>query len=146
MHLDRRKHVATMEQVISTLDQLRGSTDWRRMSAAARRHHGAEADGLVRFTLICEEGTSSAHVRAALDAGAGGATLSLLSRRAPDRREGEGEVAMTSRARECCDLVIPRALRESIEEAVTRAGLFAESSGGFIETGIVYDAITAAGR
>jgi len=100
----------------------------------------------VRFTLICEEGTSSAHVRAALDAGAGGATLSLLSRRAPAPHEGGGEVAMASRARECCDLIIPRALKDRIEEAVTRTGLFAESSGGFIETGVVYDAITASGR
>ncbi|MGD9874267.1 MAG: hypothetical protein AB7T27_08340 [Kiritimatiellia bacterium] len=146
MNLDRRKHVATMEQVISTLDQLRGSTDWRRMTAAAQRHRGADVQGLMRFTLICEEGTSSVHVRAALDAGAGGATLSLLSRRAPDPHEGEEEVAMVSRARECCDLVIPCALKEHIEEAVIRTGLFAEPANGFIETGPVHDAVAGTGK
>ena len=148
MNLDRRRHVASMEQVISTLDQLRGSTDWRRMSAAARRPRGAETRGredMIRFTLICEEGSAAAPVRAALDAGAGGATLSRLSRRAPAAHAGEEEVAMTSHARECCDLIVPRSLADRIEAAVARGGLFDEPANGFIEIGPVHDAITYAG-
>lgn len=149
MNLDRRRHVATMEQVISTLDQLRGSTDWRRMSAAALRRRGApaaEREGMVRFTLICEEGAAAAPVRAALDAGAGGATLARLSRRATDPHEGEEEVAAISNARECCDLIVPRPLVARLEEAVIRSGLFEEPANGFIEIGPVHDAITYAGR
>lgn len=143
MNLDQRKHVASMEQVISTLDQLRGSTDWRRMTAAARRQRGRETQPLVRFTLVCEEGSAAGPVRAALDAGAGGATLVRLSRRAPTPREGEEAVAMVSNAREGCDIIVPRALADRLEEALMRSGLFAEPAHGFIETGIVQDAITA---
>ncbi|NCA81478.1 MAG: hypothetical protein EOM72_01855 [Opitutae bacterium] len=149
MHLDRRRHVATMEQVISTLDQLRGSTDWRRITAAARRRNAPEpraGDGMARFTLICEEGSAAAAVRAALDAGAGGATLSRLSRRAPDPHEGDEEVAMASHARECCDLVVPRSLVARLEDAAIRSGLFEPPANGFIEIGPVHDAVTYIGR
>ncbi len=147
MHLDRRRHVATMEQVISTLDQLRGSTDWRRMTAATRppAEGGRGRPDMARFTLVCEEGAAAAPVRAALDAGAGGATLSRLSLRAPDPHEGEEEVAMASRARECCDLVVPRPLADRLEDAVVRNGLFEEPANGFIEIGAVRDATTYLG-
>lgn len=148
MNIDLRRHVATMEQVINTLDQLRGSTDWRRMAAPARRYRDTEHKGLgdiVRFTLICEEGTAAASVRAALDAGAGGATLSRLSRRAPAVREGEPEPGMVSHARESCDLVVRQAMAEQIEEAVIHSGLFEEPARGFIEIGPVRDASTYAG-
>ncbi len=146
MHLARRRHVATMEQVISTLDQLRGSTDWRRMTSAARPTDARRSDERIRFTLVCEEGAAAACVHAALDAGAGGATLSRLSRRAPDPRENEEEVAMASHARECCDLVVPRALSETLEEAVARAGLFEEPANGFMEIGPIRNAIAPAGE
>lgn len=151
LHLDRRRHVATMEQVISTLDQLHGSTDWRRMTPAARLHTDPEArdrNGMARFTLVCEEGAAAAVVRAAMDVGAGGATLSRLSLRAPVPRADEPEteaadeeVAMISHARECCDLFVPRRLVETLETAVVRSGLFEEPANGFIEIGPVHDAL-----
>ncbi len=146
MNLAPRRHVATMEQVISTLDQLRGSTDWRRLSAAARHHRAPEItptpDERVRLTLICEEGTSSVPIRAALDAGAGGATLSRLSRRAPIPREGEEEVATVSHARELCDLVVRRSVLDRIEDAVIQSGLMEEPTNGFIEIGPIHDTIS----
>ena len=151
MNLDRRRHVATMEQVISTLDQLRGSTDWRRMSAAARPRPAAGREDRIHFTLVCEEGTAAGIVRAALDAGAGGATLSRLSLRAPDPRDGDRaaeedeEVAMSSHARECCDLVVPARLRERLEEAVAASGLFADPANGHLEIGPVHDPLAANG-
>ena len=148
MNLAPRRHVATMEQVITTLDQLRGSTDWRRLSAAARHHRATELpsqDERVRLTLICEEGTSSGPVRAALDAGAGGATLSRLSRRAPIPREGEEEVAMVSHAREFCDLVVRRSVLDRIENAAIQNGLLQEPANGFIELGPIHDTISYTG-
>lgn len=148
MNIDLRRHVATMEQVISTLDQLRGSTEWRRMTAPVQQRRDAERktpSDIVRFTLICEEGTVAAPVRAALDAGAGGATLSRLSRRARNPREGEAELGMVSHAREFCDLVVRQAMAERIEEAVIRSGLFEAPARGFIEIGPVRDASTYLG-
>ncbi len=146
MNLAPRRHVATMEQVITTLDQLRGSTDWRRLSAAARHHRAAETqpnpDERVRVTLICEEGTSSVPVRAALDAGAGGATLSRLSRRTPTAQEDNDEVSIVSHAREFCDLVVRRSVLDRIEGAVIQSGLLEEPTNGFIELGPIHDTIS----
>ena len=100
---------------------------------------------------MCEEGTAAGIVRAALDAGAGGATLSRLSLRAPDPRDGDRaaeedeEVAMSSHARECCDLVVPARLRGRLEEAVAASGLFAEPANGHLEIGPVHDPLAANG-
>ncbi len=144
--VDRRRHVASMEQVISTLDQLRGSTDWRRMSGihprrSAGMHRHARA--MTRLTLVCEEGTSGGPVRAALDAGAGGATLVRLNRRAPAPIDhADDEAAMVSHARECCDLIVRQSLAGRIEEAVTASGLYEDPVHGFIEVGQVHDAVT----
>ena len=145
MYLDRRRHVATMEQVISTLDELRGSTDWRRMSAARRAaERPADQAGMTRLTLVCEEGAAEKPVRAAMDAGAGGATLSRLSRRAPLLRDGDEEVAAISHARECCDLVVRTELAGRIEEAVVASGLFDEPVNGFAEAGSIHNALVPA--
>ena len=147
MVLDRRRHVATMEQVISTLDQLRGSTEWRRMSAARRDRppRSDTAGGMLRLTLVCEEGASGDPVRAAFDAGAGGATLSRLSRRAPSLRDAGEEATLVSNARECCDIILPAVRADRIEAAVAASGLFREPARGFIEIGSIHDAITYRG-
>ena len=145
MNLDRRRHVATMEQVISTLDLLRGSTDWRRMTAAARPRPAADREERIHFTLVCEEGTAAGIVRAALDAGAGGATLSRLSRRAPETPADAAEEVLVSHARESCDLVVPAHLLNRLEDAVTGSGLFAPPANGFIEIGPVQDPLAADG-
>ncbi len=150
MNLDRRRHVASMEQVISTLDQLRGSTDWRRISAAARRHHAArppEHGGMVRFSLVCESGTGGPAVQAAMEAGASGATLSRLSRRMKKTLDSPGleEAALASCARECCELIVTRAVALRLEEAVIKSGLFEKPANGFIEIASVQDAVTYAG-
>ena len=145
MNLDRRRHVATMEQVISTLDLLRGSTDWRRMTAASRPRPAAAREERVHFTLVCEEGTAAGIVRAALDAGAGGATLSRLSRRAPETPADAAEEVLVSHARESCDLVVPAHLLNRLEDAVTGGGLFAAPANGFIEIGPVRDPLAENG-
>ena len=152
MNLDRRRrHVATMEQVISTLDQLRGSTDWRRRSSSLRHVPGGrepDAERMLRFTLVCEEGAAAIPVRAALDAGARGATLSRLSLREPARPGDPGQpeaAAISSHARESCDIVIPHRLAGPIENAVVASGLFDLPANGFIEIGTILDTITYRG-
>ena len=143
MYLDRRRHVASMEQVISTLDQMRGSTDWRRIAAARNAHSAVsrERTEMVRLTLVCEEGSAAGPVRAAMDAGAGGATLSRLARRAGIHRPDKNadEVAAISLARECCDLVVRTSQADRVENAVVRQGLFDPPAVGFVESGIVLD-------
>lgn len=145
MYQDPRRHVASMEQIISTLDLLRGSTDWRRLPYAGGGAPSAispHARRLVRFCLICEEGDSGRPISAVLNAGAGGATQTRLLRQSTTSEEGE--TATSSHARERCDLVVPRALVRRLENALDESGFFAEPSRGMAEVASVIDAVSYA--
>lgn len=140
-----RSHAASMEQVISALDELRGSSEWRRFAATKPvkqgKARGSADAGLVCLSLMAEEGSVERFVRAAMESGAGGATLVPLSR----RRYDETQEADLSNARESCDLIVSRALSGSILVAMEAAGLFAESVHGMAELSSVSHAVTYSG-
>jgi len=140
----KRSHAASMEQVISALDDLRGSSEWRRFTAVKPSRQGPGFDstttGLVCLSLLAEEGSVGRFVRAAMDVGAGGATLVPLSRRY------FGDVSITSpgasNARESCDLIIQRGISGAILEAVESLGLFSKELYGMAELSTVGHAVT----
>ena len=143
-----RSHAASMEQVISALDELRGSSEWRRFSpvkpAGSRGKRAPDDAGLVCLSLVAEEGFVGDFVKAAMDAGAGGATLVPLSRR---RYDGVTETgAGVSNARESCDLIVRRDLSERILEAVAATGLFSGEAHGMAELSPVARAVTYTGQ
>ena len=74
----KRSHAASMEQVISVLDELRGSSDWRRLepvkAKAMKGKAAVNGSNLACLSILAEEGSVGGFVRAAMDAGAGGAT------------------------------------------------------------------------
>ncbi len=153
MMRDKRRHVASMEQVISVLDEIRGSTDWRRLHGAPRTRRNKAASGktsLLSFTLICEEGSVEESVRMAMEKGAGGATLVRLSRRGTESSIRPSTVKtpeskFVSRARETCDLIVERTLVASLEETVAASGFFDPPVNGFLELGHVADVVTWSG-
>jgi hypothetical protein len=69
-----RRHVASIEQIIATLDELKGDMGWRRRSE--RRMIGIDPAHFMlnrmELTLICNEGTGHELVQQAMTAGAGG--------------------------------------------------------------------------
>ncbi len=140
-----RSHAASMEQVISALDELRGSSEWRRFAATKPakpgKNRGSADTGLVCLSLIAEEGSVGRFVRAAMDAGAGGATLVPLARR---RYDGVQESDM-SNARESCDLIVSRALSSPILDAMVAEDLFAGTIHGMAELSSVSHAVTYSG-
>ncbi|MBL8965886.1 MAG: hypothetical protein JNG85_02690 [Spirochaetaceae bacterium] len=142
-----RRHVATMEQVIEALDEMRGSTEWRRIAAAPGSkprqpgQAGEPGKNLVCFSLVCDEGRATELVKAAMDSGAGGATLVQLGHRAP-AREGQ---APSRHARETCDLIVPEELVEPLEEVMAAGGLFGEGAYGLVEVTRVERALTFQG-
>jgi hypothetical protein len=153
MYRDPRRHVASMEQVISTLDMLRGSTDWRRLPYAGGRTAGSHARRLARLSLICEEGASEKPLAVALNAGAGGATKSLMLRQmtgAETGGEDGGEWftrgATASHARERCDLVVPRELSRAIEGKLAESGFFDAPARGIAEVSQVFDAVSGSSK
>lgn len=149
IHRDPRRHVASMEQVITALDQLRGSTDWRRLGAQRqvrdnRRLQRNGAEKLVNFSIISQEGRTASPTRAAMDAGAGGATLVRLLRCGTVAEHAQSDEVVV-RAHEACDLIVGRDLAERLAEVVAEHGVFDADGEGFVEISDVTDAITYSG-
>ena len=96
------RHVASIEQVFAAIDTLKGDPCWRKKTTPpARRERGYLRD-LVSYTILGEESTVEELVRRALEAGAGGATVSNL--RAAGRPAAGS--AYMSRARQASDLMV----------------------------------------
>ncbi len=150
MSRTRRRHVATMEQVISAVDALQGSTDWRRITGPGRGRGSAGPAGpaLVCLSLTCDEGRAGDFVRAAMDAGAGGATLMRMGYQDFPQNPESGKAkprALASHARETCDLIVPEDLKEKILKAMAGRGLFEPGVYGQVEVTSVEKAVTYRG-
>ena len=135
-------HSASIEQLIAAVDNLTGSTDWRRRSLdnnASSNAHNYLYD-LISLTLICNEGRASELVQAAMAAGAAGATLSKLRHARTD-----GTTDSVSPAREITDLVIGAQNVEPIAKALQAEGVFDTETAGVIILKPVSLACTYAG-
>jgi hypothetical protein len=121
----KRVHAATMEQVIAALDEVRGSSDWRRLST--RKNEFSASDKTKKNSLrglffIGEEEEVDIFRRTAMENGARGATLNHLEMRSYSAiTRGQ---TMESHSREFCDIIIPSNLEETIVTHIEQAGLF----------------------
>jgi hypothetical protein len=124
-----QRHSASIEQLIAAVDDLKGSADWRQRSIGAdestRRHNFIY--NLVNLTLVCNEGNATDLVRAAMAAGASGATIVKLSHARFDEA-----VSAVSPAREMTELIIGEDQVEDIAEVLVAAGLFDANTGGVL--------------
>ncbi len=123
----RQPYVASMEQVIAALDVMTGGTAWRRKTERAGgapiSQGGAPAQ--ASYTINGPEGETEAALGAALEAGAGGATQSLIRL---ERLDGDQH---RSSAREVTDLVVAADALPRIHGAVTGVGALERDS--FVE-------------
>lgn len=125
-----RRHVASIEQIIATLDELKGDMGWRRRS----ERRVIEIDpayflmNLLDVALICNEGTGHELVKQAMRAGAGGATIGKLKHHCHHASKPKG----MSSAREACNLCISSSQLEPILKALDEAGAFDERACGEI--------------
>ncbi len=91
--LGRQKHAATMEQVIAALDDLKKSTAWRKrffsLPGSINEGIGILNGKNKEITVICAEGAAGKITRKAMEAGAGGATISRLIRLTGDSSEND---------------------------------------------------------
>ncbi len=80
IRIGKQTHAASIEQIIAALDDLRGSTAWRKRFIEP----GASSQRYIRnsceLIASCSEGNSSEVVETAMKAGAGGATISKVQR------------------------------------------------------------------
>jgi len=137
-------HVASVEQIVAAIDELTGSAGWRRRELPVRprgRRRGMLTE-LANCTVVCRAGRAQGLVRAAMDVGAGGATLSKL-RFGGFAAEVE---AAPSHSREMSDLIVPGTLTDTVVEATHAAGIFDSQVYGFIEVSPVEMASTYVAR
>lgn len=118
---------ASIEQIVSVLDEMKGGTGWRRREFAvtsSARSRSAHLDQLITLTVTCDEGKAEDLVKAAKSAGASGATTSkcrhvLLNDSSP---------STVSPARESSTLVIPEKYIQGIVSALEKTGAFEDST------------------
>ncbi len=132
LSMDRSRHLATMEQIIQTLDLLKGSPTWRRKVSSAEvqpQLFQEEKEPEVDMTFYCIQGNASRLVEAARRAGASGATICKI-RQGQKIIPGPKEVMP---ALEVAHLVIRRSLEEKVLQALETAGLFQGDFPGYCE-------------
>jgi hypothetical protein len=119
----KRAHAATMEQIIAALDEVRGSSDWRRFGSGKNEPSGKNRSTSTRaLFFIGEEDDVETFRKAAMENGARGATLNELEMRSfTDETQYE---AKESHSRLLCDIIVTRAVEEKIIEQITKIHLF----------------------
>jgi hypothetical protein len=123
------RYSASIEQLIAAVDDLKGTTNWRKRSfgnvESDRKH--TYLHNLVNLTLICNEGRAIDLVRAAMKAGGSGATIGRLS-----YIHNDGNPRSISPAREMSELVVGEGKVEAITDAMVQEGIFNRETAGFI--------------
>jgi len=124
----KRVHAATMEQVIAALDEVRGSSDWRRLGLRKAQKGSAESKNIHARALffIGREEEVEIFRRTAMENGARGATLNSLEMRSYSGYAGEH--GRESHGRELCDIIISPDVEKKVLEAVSRTGVFGKES------------------
>jgi hypothetical protein len=120
----KRVHAATMEQVIAVLDEVRGSSDWRRLGTKSNGspEDKTQEEGSKGLFFIGEEEEADIFRKTAMENGARGATLNHLEMRSYSAA-AQGQT-MESNFREFCDVIIPSGLTENILKHINETGLF----------------------
>jgi hypothetical protein len=116
LRIGRQRHAASMEQVIAAIDDLKGSTGWRKrfVSLEERPENLMQVvNGKYReMHFNCRDGAAGLWVRAAMNAGAVGATT------AQARRIFDGPSTGGGAAREFGVLCVPSAGADAVRSAL----------------------------
>lgn len=136
-----QRHAASIEQIISALDHIKGNIDWRQ-----RTHGGEKKSGrrkryirsLVDMILLCDDGTGTELIKAAMSAGAGGANITVLRHIRPD----DSPLNEISPARDLCSMVVSEESVEEVTEALEKAGAFTDRCHGQIHLRKILKAFT----
>jgi len=118
----KRAHAATMEQIIAALDEVRGSSDWRRFGSrkldSGSRNRSSSTRALF---FIGEEGDVEIFRNIAIGNGARGATLNALETRSYTAETHDE--AKESHSRLLCDIVTTREVEGKIMENIAKTNL-----------------------
>ena len=136
---------ASIEQIVSVIDEIQGGTRWRRREFSNYPASGKKIEylnDLVNFSLICNEGRATDLTKAAMDAGAGGATISKLKYRCTEQSESK----KISPAREISEMIIPENQVDGVVKALEESGALDEDTYGQMFCSLVPKAYTYMGN
>ncbi|MFP4039277.1 MAG: hypothetical protein ACLFS7_01940 [Desulfosudaceae bacterium] len=129
-----QSHAASIEQIVTALDHMKGNTEWRRRRTVVEKRSARKKKylrGLVDMVLLCDGGTGMDLARAAMSAGAEGATISGTQHiRPPD--SPDPALRHIPPARDVCSMVIPEETKEAVTNALAEAGAFSDRCHGRI--------------
>jgi hypothetical protein len=136
-----RHHAASIEQIVTTLDHIKGSTEWRyrrnivEKKSARRKSY---ISNLVDLVILCDGGTGISLVQAAMSAGAGGSTIAGLKL----IYSGESLPDEIPPISDECSITIPEELVETVMEALEKAGAYTDRYHGQVHQRKTYTAFT----
>jgi hypothetical protein len=134
-----------MEQIISAIDDIKGTVEWRRRELMdgnqSNRQRKYLAD-LVNLTLVCDEGRSGDLITAAMAVGAAGATISKTGSITFAGKESSS----ISPAREVGEMIVSATQVQPIREALMKCGAFDDNTHGLLYSSPVTMACTYLGQ
>lgn len=139
------RQAASIEQIVSVIDEIKGGTRWRRREFSKNSASGKKIEylnDLVNFILICNEGRAADLIKAAMDAGAKGATISKLKYRCKEKSERK----KISPAREISEMIISENQIEKVTKALEENGALDEDTCGQMFYSLVPKAYTYMGK
>ena len=130
-----RSEAASIEQVVLAIDEMKGSTEWRRrqlsVGVQGGSGHRKHLVGLSELSLHCDEDSSADFIRIAMEAGgAPGATVSSYTRSSTITPESDASTP----ARESCCMIVPTLQVIDIMQAFEEAGVLDRQAISGIET------------
>jgi hypothetical protein len=131
---------ASIAQIVSAIDEIRGDTVWRKreFDASKGSQERAYLENLVNFVLICDEGYADTYTAVAMEAGAAGATVGKMKYLDLEASGSDG----ISPAREIVVMIVGPGQVETIASALERSGAFDDQPHGQLFTGPVLRAFT----
>ena len=120
---------ASVEQIVSIIDEIRGGSSWRRREFSSRSGRPKKRKyltDLLNCILICNEGRANDLIKVAKSAGAGGGNLTKLKHRSAKKDES-GKI---SPAREMSEMIISRSQIDTIAAALEEHGAFDDKTYG----------------
>jgi hypothetical protein len=136
-----QSHAASIEQIVTALDHIKGNTEWRRRRTVVEKRSVRRKKylrGLVDIILLCDGGTGAELVKAAMSAGAGGATMSNMQHIRPS----DSALSDISPARDLCSMGIPEETKEAVINSLEESGAFTDRCHGEIHLRRVSKAFT----
>ncbi|MCF8078401.1 MAG: hypothetical protein K9K88_03885 [Desulfobacterales bacterium] len=140
-----QRYAASIEQIITVLDSIRGNTDWRNRKSVFEkkgRQKKVYIRNLVDLTLLCDAGTGIKLVEASMAAGAGGATMC----HAKHIRSADSPLSDIPLARDACSMVVPESTVFAVVAALREAGAFTDRCHGQVHIRQTSKAFTYVGR